>query len=229
MSVAGRPGSPAGHRERLRQRFKKGGRYALADYELLELLLTYVIPRRDTKPLAKGLLRRHRSFNSVLNQPKEKLEAVDGVGDKASTLILLIRSCIERYLEQGVERRKRISSPQEVIHFLRARVGAQQRECLMALYLNDSNRLRHHAIVTEGTVNRTAFYPREIIRQGLSCNATGLIIVHNHPEGQAIPSDQDLEMTRKLEEAAAPLGLRLLDHIIVTRLEAYSIKKGELL
>ena len=115
------------------------------------------------------------------------------------------------------------------MQFVRVHLGAKQRECLMALYLSDSNRLLHHSIITEGTVNRTALYPREILREGITYNATGVIIVHNHPDGQPVPSDRDLEMTRKLEGIAAPLGIRLLDHMIVTRLQAYSIKKGKLL
>jgi DNA repair protein RadC len=218
-----------GHRKRLRDRFLKGGRSAFPDYELLELLLTHVIPRRDTKPIAKDLLRRYRSFNSVLNQPKDKLEEIEGIGPQASTFLMVIRACIERYLEQRVERRKSISSPKEVLQFVRAQLAAKQRECLLALYLNDSNRVLHHSIITEGTVNRIPLYPREILRQGLACNATGLILVHNHPEGQPVPSDHDLEMTRKLEEIAAQIDIRLLDHLVVTGLEAYSIKTGKLL
>lgn len=229
MSEGKKAKSHEGHRERLRHRFLKGGRQALPDYELLELLLTYVIPRRDTKPLAKELLRKHRSFNSVLSQAKDRLEAVKGMGKEASTFILVIRACIERYLEQRIERRKSIASPLEVMQFVRAQLGAKQRECLMALYLSDGKRVLHHAIITEGTVNRTAFYPREIIRQGLVHNATGVIMVHNHPEGEPVPSDQDLEMTRKLEQIAAPLSIDILDHIIVTPLQAYSIKTGKLL
>jgi DNA repair protein RadC len=218
-----------GHRKRLRDRFLKGGRGAFPDYELLELLLTYVIPRRDTKPIAKDLLRRYRSFNSVLNQPKDKLEEIERIGPQASIFLMVIRACIERYLEQRVERRKSISSPKDVLQFVRAQLAAKQRECLLALYLNDSNRVLHHSIITEGTVNRIPLYPREILRQGLACNATGLILVHNHPEGQPVPSDHDLEMTRKLEEIAAQIDIRLLDHLVVTGLEAYSIKTGKLL
>lgn len=221
--------SHEGHRKRLRGRFLKGGRNALADYELLELLLTYVIPRADTKPIAKALLRKHRSLNSTFNQAADKLEEIEGIGPQASTFLLVIRACIERYLEQRVERRKSISSPKDVVQFVRAQLAAKQRECLMALYLSDSNRMLHHSIITEGTVNRTPLYPREILRQGLACNATGLILVHNHPQGEPVPSDHDFEMTRKLEEVAAQLDIRLLDHLIVTGLEAYSIKTGKLL
>ena len=223
------PNNTKGHRKRLRKRFLTGGRRALADYELLELLLTYVIPRKDTKPIAKALLRRYRSLNSVLEQPADKLELIEGIGPQSSTFLKLIHSCIGRYLEFKVESAKRISSPEEVAHFLRVELGGKQRECLMVLYLSDSNRLLYHSIITEGTVNRTPLYPREILRQSITYNATGLIIVHNHPDGQPVPSDRDLEMTAKLEEVAAPLGIKLLDHMIVTGHQAYSIKTGKLL
>ena len=133
--------SHEGHRKRLRERFFKGGRSALADYELLELLLTYVIPRRDTKPIAKDLLRKHRSLNSVLNQPVDKFEEIEGIGPQASTFLAVIHACIERYLEQRVERKRSVSSPQEVMQFARARLGAKARECIMVLYLSDSNHL----------------------------------------------------------------------------------------
>lgn len=218
-----------GHRKRLRQRFLNAGRRAFADYELLELLLTYSIPRKDTKPIAKALLRKHKSLTTVLDQPTERLEETEGIGPQSSVFITLIRSCIERYLEQRVEQKRSISSPQEVMQFVRVQLGAKQRESLMALYLSDSKHLLHHSIITEGTVDRTAFYPREILRQGLLYNATDLIIVHNHPDGQPVPSDRDLEMTKKLEDVASPLGIRLLDHMVVTRQHAYSIKTGKLL
>jgi DNA repair protein RadC len=218
-----------GHRERLRQRFLKNGRKSLADYELLELLLTYAIPRKDTKPMAKALLQKFKSFNAVLNQSTEGLIEIKGIGPQSSTFLSIMRSCIERYLEQNVEHAECISSPEEIVHFVRVELGARQRECLMTLYLSDSNRLLHHAVISEGTVNRTGFYPREILRQGLAHNATGLIIVHNHPNGQPIPSDNDLEMTKKIEEVSAHLAIRLLDHIIVTETQAYSVKTGKLL
>ena len=108
-----------GHRKRLRQRFLNAGRRALADYELLELLLTYVIPRKDTKPIAKALLRKHKSLTAILDQPIERLEETEGIGPQSSVFITLIRSCIERYLEQGVEQKRSISSPQDLMQFVR--------------------------------------------------------------------------------------------------------------
>ena len=218
-----------GHRRRLRDRFLKSGRRALADYELLELLLTYVIPRRDTKPIAKALLKKYRSFNSVLDQPTDRSESIEGIGPQSSAFLALIRSCIERYLEHKVERTKSISSPEDVAHFVRIQLGSRQRECLMVLYLNDSNRLIHHTVVTEGTVNRTAFYPREIVQKALIHNATGLIIVHNHPSGDPIPSERDHGITKKLEKITKEFDIKVRDHLIVTPEKTFSLKTGKLL
>ena len=147
-----------GHRSRLRARLLKGGREAFADYELLELLLTYAIPLKDTKGLAKRLLARFGSFAAVLDQSREQLLEVKDVGPQTVVLLLLIRSVMARYLEQGVETTTTISSPEDVAAFVRVQLGANPRECLMILCLNDANRLLHHLTVIEGTVDRAPFY-----------------------------------------------------------------------
>jgi DNA repair protein RadC len=169
-----------GHRSRLRARLLKAGREALADYELLELLLAYAIPRKDTKALAKSLVERFGSFAAVLDQPRERLLEVKDVGPQTVTFLLAIRSAMARYFEQEVEQAETISSPEDVANFVRVHIGANQRECLMALCLNDANRLLHHVTVIEGTVDRAPFYPREILKAAILHNATGLIMVHRH-------------------------------------------------
>ena len=145
-----------GHRGRLRERLLKAGRKAFADYELLELLLTYAIPRKDTKPIAKRLLKRFGSFAAVFDQPRERLLEIKGVGPQTCTFLFAIREFMVRYLEQEVEYAKTISSPEDIAEFVRTHLGTAQRECLMILYLNDANRLAHHVIVYEGTVARAA-------------------------------------------------------------------------
>lgn len=218
-----------GHRSRLRARLLKGGREAFADYELLELLLTYAIPLKDTKELAKLLLTRFGSFASVLDQPRERLLEVKDVGPQTVTLLLLVRSIMARYLEQGVETATTISSPEDVAAFVRVQLGASPRECLMILCLNDANRLLHHLTVIEGTVDRTPFYPREVLKAALLHNATGLIMVHNHPSGDPVPSENDHAITRKLGELAEEFTIRLHDHLIVTPRNAFSLTTGRLL
>ena len=143
-----------GHRDRLRTRLAKAGRTAFADHELLELLLTYAIPRKDTKQLAKNLIDRFGSFAAVFDQPKDCLLQIEGIGPQTSVFLSAIRASLTRYLEQKVENARTISKPEDVAEFLRVHLGANQRECLMILCLNDANRLVHHDTVIEGTVNR---------------------------------------------------------------------------
>lgn len=218
-----------GHRSRLRTRLLKAGREAFADYELLELLLTYALPRRDTKALAKSLVSQFGSFAAVLDQPHEKLVAVEGVGPQTATFLLTIRSAMARYFEQGVEQTATISAPEDVTDFVRVQIGANQRECLLVLCLNDANRLVHHVTVIEGTVDRAPFYPREILKAALLHNATGLIMVHNHPSGDPVPSENDHTITGKLRKLADEFAIRLLDHLIVTPRNAFSLTTGKLL
>lgn len=218
-----------GHRSRLRARLNKVGREAFADYELLELLLSYAIPRKDTKPLAKHLVARFGSFAAVLDQPRERLLEAEGVGPQTVTFLLAIRAAMARYLEQEVEHAINISSPEDVANFVRVNIGANQRECLAILCLNDANRLVHHLTIIEGTVDRAPFYPREILKAALLHNATGLIMVHNHPSGDPVPSENDHHITRKLQELAAEFAIRVHDHLIVTPRNAFSLTTGKLL
>ena len=220
---------PAGHRKRLRSRFLNAGNKAIADYELLELLLTYSIPRIDTKPLAKALLNKFGSIMSVFQQPSERLLQVDGIGPQSTTLIRVVHACITRSLEKAVVQHQAISGPEDVFSYLRLHLGQHTSECLFALYLADNKRVLHQTEVSIGTVNRTPFYPREILKPALIHNATGIILAHNHPEGDPVPSETDLEMTKRLEDVAASLGIKILDHLVVTRLQAYSIKTGKML
>jgi DNA repair protein RadC len=221
--------NPAGHRKRLRGRFLKAGRNALADYELLELLLTYAIPRRNTKPMAKALLDRFGNFISVLQQPEDRLLKVHDIGPTTVTFLHVVRACLTRCMESSVESRQSLGGPEDVFAFIRLHLGALDKECIYILYLDDAKRLVHHAEISVGTVDRVTFYLREIFKPAMIYNATGLVLVHNHPHGEPVPSDQDFEITRKLEETAVLLNITLVDHIIINPLQGYSIKTGNLL
>ncbi|MEW6379572.1 MAG: DNA repair protein RadC [bacterium] len=221
--------SQVGHRTRLRERFLKNGRSALADYELLEMILSYAIPRKDTKIIAKELISSFGTFAAVFDQPVEKLQTVSGIGPFAATFLVSIRAVLTRYLEQQAERANAISSPEDVTDFVRLAIGASQRECLMVLCLNAANRLVHHEILVEGTVDQAPVYPREIFRPALMHNATALILVHNHPSGRAVPSEQDHYMTQRIDNLASEFNIVLHDHLIVCPSQAFSIKTGRLL
>ena len=140
-----------------------------------------------------------------------------------------MRAALSRYLEQKVENTRTISKPEDVAEFLRVHLGANQRECLMILCLNDASRLVHHDIVIEGTVNKAPFYPREVIKTALLHNATGLILVHNHPSGDPTPSENDHRITAVMEKLAREFNMSFHDHLIVTARNAFSLKTGKLL
>jgi len=218
-----------GHRARLRERFRSGGAKALADYELLELLLTFAMPRRDTKPTAKDLLRRFGTFAGVLDQPAEVLAAIPGLGPQSATMMSAVRAAMARYLEEQLDAAPALQTPEDVVAFARVTLGAKQREGVLLLCLNDANRLLHHALVGEGTVNRTAVHAREVLKEALVHNATRLVLIHNHPSGDPTPSDDDHRMTRQIERLAGEFDIALVDHLIVTPRKAFSLKTGKLL
>jgi DNA repair protein RadC len=220
---------PAGHRRRLKERFFNAGRKALADYELIELLLTYAIPRVDTKPIAKALLKKFKTIFNVLQQPYDRLLEIKGIGPEAATYISLIQACLTRAMEKTIEHRKAVSGPEDIFTYVRMHVGPGTIECLHALYLDEARHVVHHQEVAMGTVDRLSIYPREVLKPALIHNATGMILVHNHPDGQPVPSENDLALTKKIEDLSAMFDIKLLDHLIVTKLQAYSIKTGKLL
>lgn len=221
--------NPSGHRQRLRDRFLRSGREGFPDYELLELLLTYSLPRINTKPLAKALLHEFGTIVNVFKQPNERLQEIQGIGPKTITFFRVFQDCLTRCMEVQVENQQSISGPEDLFAFVRMHLGSRTTECIYVLYLNQARRIIHQTEVAAGTVDRAPFYPRELLKPALILNATGMILVHNHPEGQPVPSDLDLEMTRKLEDLAALFDIKLLDHLIVTQQQAYSIKTGKLL
>lgn len=221
--------SVAGHRGRLRARFLKGRRAAMGDYELLELLLTFAIPRVDTKPLAKRLLARFGTLGGVIDQPAEALLAIDGVGPQTTVLLLAVRDIMTRYLEDQMDAAPSLQTPEDVVAFARLEIGARQREAILVLCLSDSNRLIHKAVVSEGTVNRSTIYAREVLKPALVHNATRLVLVHNHPSGDPSPSEEDHRMTRRVERLASEFDVSLVDHLIVTPQRAFSLKTGKML
>lgn len=213
-----------GHRSRLKERFRRSGRKALADYELIELMLGYAIPRKDTKPIAKSLLERFGTFQAILDAPYERLEEVEGVGMHASTLIALFRAVTSRYLEPSLETAPVISGPEDVADYTRSAIGGSPREQFMILCLNSAGRLIHSRVIAEGTVDAAHVYPREVLRSAMDCNATALILVHNHPSGTLAASEEDRLLTERLKEACSHAGISLHDHLIVTRSGVYSMR-----
>ena len=207
----------AGHRERLRLRFRTGGADAVPDYELLEMLLFRAFPRGDTKPLAKQLLARFGTFAEVINAPDERLREVAGVGARVIDELKLVRAAALRLLRGEIMGRKVLASWSTVIDYCRAAQGFDQKEQFRILFLDRKNQLIADEVQQEGTVDHTPVYVREVVKRALELSATAIILVHNHPSGDTTPSKADIDMTKLIIEAAKPLGVTVHDHIIVGR------------
>jgi DNA repair protein RadC len=205
------------HRQRLRERFQKAGSDGLQYYELLELLLTYAISRKDVKPLAKDLIRRFGGLSGVLDADPGELKEVFGMGPASATLIGLTKELLGVYLGEKMAHRDLLASPRAAADFARVKLAGLPHEAFMVLYLNVKNEIIEHEIVHEGTVDRAVIYPRRIIESALAHHAAGLILVHNHPSGHPEPSDEDRRLTHRVAEAAHTMDIRVLDHVVVGR------------
>jgi DNA repair protein RadC len=212
--MEGKPGYLE-HRKRLRERFCKNGTEGMHDYEILELLLTYAIPRKDIKPRAKELINRFGSLSSVLDAGQKELEEVANIGPISSTLIRLIKETCGVYLGEKMKNKDVLSSPQAVLDFARLKLAGLPHEAFMVIFLNTKNKVLSYKVIQEGTVDRAVVYPRRLVEEALAHHASGVILVHNHPSGDSAPSQEDKQLTRSLVEAARTIDLRVLDHIIV--------------
>jgi len=214
-----------GHRERLRTKFRDLGDTALADYELLELLLFRLIPRRDTKPIAKALIDRFGSLAAVLGAPIHLLQEVKGVGEAVATDIKLIAAVGHRALKSGITGKTLLGSWSAVIEYCHAAMAYETKEQFRILFLDKRNQLIADEVQQRGTVDHTPVYPREVVKRALELSATAIILVHNHPSGDPTPSRADIDMTHTIINTAKPLGISVHDHIIIGK-EGHASLKG---
>jgi DNA repair protein RadC len=218
-----------GHRARLRARFLETEGEGFADYELLELLLTLAIPRRDVKPLAKSLLRRFGTFEAVLSASQEELMRVDGVADTTVAALKLVQASALRMMRQQVMDRPVLNSWQRLLDYLAADMAHRGIEYFRLLFLDAKNHLIADEIQQSGSIAHTPVYPREIVKRALEVGATAIILVHNHPSGDPTPSKADIDMTKEIVRATAPVGITVHDHLIVGKSGTASFKSLGLL
>lgn len=214
-----------GHRDRLRERFMTAGPDALADYELLELVLFRSIPRRDVKPIAKELIRRFGSFAEVVAAPQHLLTEVAGVGEAVAADLRIVAAAGQRLAKGQVTKRAVLGSWSAVIDYCRAAMAFEVREQFRILFLDKKNALIADEVQQVGTVDHTPVYPREIVKRALEHSSTAIILVHNHPSGDPTPSQADITMTREIVDVAKSMGIVVHDHIIVGR-EGHASFKG---
>ena len=206
-----------GHRQRLRERFLKGGVQALQEYELLELVLFMAIPRRDVKPLAKELLKRFGSFSDLMNAAPEELMKVDGVSEGVATSLKIITASAHHLMKTELMEQPVLSNWTRLMDYCQATMAHETREHFRILFMNKKNELIADEIQGSGTVDHTPAYPREIMKRALELGATALILLHNHPSGDPKPSQADIDMTQQIMRAAEPLNILIHDHIIIAR------------
>ncbi len=219
-----------GHRKRLKDRFFNLPIRSLPDYELLELLLFYIIPLRDTKPTAKKLLQKFGSFINVLNADAEGLKQVEGIGQSAELYFKLLKDVFSRlHLPIDPKETHVLSNWNAVISYCNLTMGFQKIETFKILYLNAKNILIHEETLNSGTVDKVAVHPREIVKTSLSCGALAVILVHNHPSGDVSPSKQDISLTNKIISALEVVGVLVHDHIIISGNDYYSFKSNGLI
>jgi DNA repair protein RadC len=220
-----------GHRQRLRERFLKSGFAGFGEHEVVELLLTLCIPRRDVKGCAKALLDRFGRLRAILDAPISELQHVAGIGEVAPVALRVIREAANLYLQQKAEDATVLASPDSLKIFWRSRLGGLRNEVFEVAYLDSSHRLMRGGVETieEGTVDRAAVYPRRLMEAALRRGAAAVVVAHNHPNGNVTPSEQDKVLTKALLLAATALQVKIIDHLIVSPDDVFSFREAGLL
>ncbi len=213
-----------GHRDRLRQKVLTFGIDALQDYELLEFLLTFAIPRKDVKPLAKEMIDFFGSFADVIEASPEELKHIKGIKDSAAALISAVRGSAVRLAKNRISADPVIKDWNALINYCKIDMGLKKSECLRVLFLDSRTRLIKDEILQKGSVNQTPVYPREIAKRALELGASSIVMVHNHPAGDLRPSKNDIAMTKAVINALTSLDITLIDHLIVSKTGYVSLK-----
>ena len=212
----------AGHRQRLRERFLRCGLKALAPHEIIELLLTYSIPQKDVKPLAKTLLTKFGSVDGVLNASPQMLMELPGIKENTAALLTFFPALNESLREDEMLSGNLIENPLAAVRYLQTKIGRENREVLAMIYLDGSNHVQGFEFQT-GRPKKVSFYPQNVACGILRNNASGVIIAHNHPSGVCRPSDADIKATTQLRTFLKQMDLRLVDHLLITRVSHVSL------
>jgi DNA repair protein RadC len=213
--MADPPLDGTGHRARLRQRLIQGGGEALLDHELIEGLLTLSIPRQDTKPLAKKLLHEFGGIGGLLSADAEAIMRSGGIGEKSAFALKIVQAAALRMLRSEVAAQPILASWQAMLDYLRLDMAHQTTERVRVLHLNSKNMLIRDEVMSEGSIDQSAIYTREVIRRAIDLGSASIILVHNHPSGDPQPSRADIMITRDIADAGKKLGITVHDHVII--------------
>lgn len=212
-----------GHRKRLRERYVKNGYEALQDYEIIELLLTFVKQRVDTKPLAKQLIKKYGTIEEILKADIKDLKETEGVGDITAVFFNFIGDIAACSFKDKAEKQKiSFKNKNQLISYLRNDIGFSKNEEFKVLFLNSVNEIIETEILFTGTIDKSAVYPRKILERALYHNARSIVFVHNHPSGNVSPSQKDIELTEEMKKFFKIVDINVLDHIIITKNSHFS-------
>ncbi|MDY4011146.1 MAG: DNA repair protein RadC [Fusobacterium gastrosuis] len=213
-----------GHRKRIREKYLKSSIELFQDYEILELLLTYAIPRKDTKIEAKNLIKKFGTIENVLKAKEEELLKIEGIGKSTISFLKLMGELPSIFYKNKIRESENISikSKDSLIRFLREKIAFEKIEKFFVLYLSSSNELLAYEEKSSGTIDRSSIYPREIYKDVIKYNAKAIIIAHNHPSENLKPSRSDLDITKELAEGLKNFDALLLEHIIITKTSYFS-------
>ena len=223
------PMSAEGHRTRMRARLLTAGPEAVADHELLEMVLFLALPRRDTKPIARALLARFGSFAGAVSASVPDLRQIEGLGDAGAAALKTIQAAALRLVRADVQSKPVLNDWPRLMEYLGAVLSRERTEQFRVLFLDNRNRLLADEAQSRGTVNHTPVYPREVVKRALELHASAMILVHNHPSGDPAPSQDDVDMTKAISQAAQVLGVLLHDHVIIGNDRWFSFRKEGLL
>lgn len=200
-----------GHRQRLKEKFAENPA-ALADYEILELLLGYAIVRKDVKPIAKEMLRKYDSISNIFGN---KLTEIEGVGEQTELFFHTLSEFFARIQMAKIKKQRCVTSPKDSYNYMRFIIGYAPNEKVAAIFLDSKNKILGHQIICEGIVNSISFHQRTIAELALKYNAASVILAHNHPSGDTRPTQADVDVTLNVESTLNLLNIKLLDHIVV--------------
>jgi len=217
------------HRQRLKKKFSESGVDAFHDYEVLELLLSYAIPLKDVKPLAKELISRFGSLKGIMDAEKDSLEKVKGIGAHTAILIKLIKEMGILYLKEKAKEKPQITCTSELLDYCKTYMGGLKDERFCVIYLDAQNRMTDIETIQEGIVNQAVVYPRKVLENALKKKASAVILVHNHPSGHVKPSDADIRLTKTIQETAKILDIIVHDHIIIGENRFFSFREEGLI
>ena len=209
------PSVHKGHRERLKQRFLEEGLDNFTDIQVLELLLFYAIPQKDTNPIAHALLDRFGSLSQVLDASAEELRKVSGISDHSATLLTLVTQIARYYQVDASQRVESLTTLDACGAYLVPRFFGRNKETVFLLCLDAKCKVLGCKEIGEGSVNSASISVRKVVETALAANATTVILAHNHPSGVALPSTEDVQTTRRIAAALSAVEIHLADHMVV--------------